>query len=165
MKREKIILHSIEVLGALCHVPYVSTFTRLIEEIIESELETLMLLDKGANLDRGKLLGLLGSGRTMMDYAFNEEFSEAKQRKQLLNAWSQFHQAYHIMKLRPEYAHYCVRTAKSIAACHYFLGHRKEAKAWIAQAIQDNITYNYPEDHNYLLDVQQQLNDPLYITP
>jgi hypothetical protein len=163
MKREKIVLRAMDVLGVAFHIPHITMFTKLIEEIIDSELETLMLLNKGVDLDKGKLLGLLGSGRMMMGYAFNEEFTEAMQRRQLLNAWSQFHQAYHLLKLRPEYAQHSVRAAKSIAACHYFLGHRKEAKDWIAQAIQDNITYHYPEDHDDLLDVQKLLNDPLYI--
>jgi hypothetical protein len=163
MKKNKILLRSIDGIGFVCHMPFIPLFTKLIEEIIDSKEQLLLKAGRIIDHDKGRTLAPLTAGRIAIENYFNEEFPEALRKKQLLIAWSHYHKAYHVLRLRHIYSKHCARTAKSLAICHFFLGDRQQAREWVEVAIRDNSLYHCQEDQSELLDLREMLKEQHYL--
>jgi hypothetical protein len=164
MKNERIILRALDLVGYACGIPQVSMFTKLTEELMDSQKDLLMKLEKIQSLDRGELLGLAGSGVTALENYFNAEMSEEFRKRQLRRAMSKFNEAYHTLKVRPSFHRYCPQVAKSIAFCHFLMGHRELARTWVQTAIYDNKRFGYPEKHQDLMDLLDELAEKKYLS-
>jgi hypothetical protein len=122
-------------------VPYSSKITKLIEECLKSEVQLQQSITQADELQRAKVLGIIGTGQRAMEYFFSENLSEKARNKQLERAWGKFEDAYCMLNHLSLFAHYKPRVALSLAICHILLNHPDLAVEWAETALKDNKQY------------------------